>query len=181
MPNWTKLEENLKRGGFTVSHFTTGREAANYLNAQIDSVTVGFGGSVTLDQIGLYDLLAAHNDVSWHWHRGELKKSAQAEVYVSSVNGLAETGEIVNIDGTGNRVASLCYGHSRVFLVVGVNKICPDYAAALDHAEHVAAPLNAKRLNADPEDISHILTVLWKKPGGIGRMEVVLVDEKLGY
>ena len=181
MPNWTNLEENLKARGFAVSRFATGAQAADYLDGQIDGATVGFGGSMTLEQLGLYEKLATHNDVNWHWRKGDNAKSVQAEVYVSSVNGLAETGEIVNIDGTGNRVAALCFGHKRVYLVVGANKIGPDYAAALDHAEHVAAPMNAQRLGASVEDISHILTVLWRRPGGIGKMEVVLVEEELGY
>ena len=181
MPNWITLEENLKSRGYTVSRFATGSEAADYLNSQIDHTTVGFGGSVTLEQIGLYDRLATHNDVCWHWKKGLLATSAQAEVYVSSANGVAETGEIVNIDGTGNRVASLCFGHKRAYLVVGANKIGPTYAAALAHAQQVAAPKNAERLGKDPDDISHILMVLQKRPGGISKMEVVLVEEDLGY
>lgn len=64
-------------------------------------------------------------------------------VYVSSANGIAETGEIINIDGAGNRVASTLYGHEKVYIVAGVNKVCPDAEAAFHRARNVAAPLNA--------------------------------------
>ena len=101
---------------------------------------------------------------------------------------------IINIDGTGNRVASTIYGHEVLYLVVGINKIAPDYDQALWRARNIAAPLNAKRLGcktpcvtaghccdcASPDRICRALSVLWCKPGGIGRAEVVLVNEELG-
>ena len=122
--------------------------------------------------------------------------AAASSVYLTSVNGLAETGELINIDGTGNRVASTIFGHEEVYFLVGSNKIAPDYDAALWRARNVASPKNAQRLGKktpcavrgdkcydckSPERICRALAVLWEKPTGIGRAEVVLIDEPLGY
>ena len=140
MIDWTKLTENLERRGYQVRRFATPQEAADYLDGQIDQTTVSMGGSVTLQELGLYDRLAAHNWVSWHWRGGNLDEAAQTQVYLSSVNGLAATGELINIDGRGNRVASTVFGHRRVYFVVGANKIAPDYDAALWRARNISAP-----------------------------------------
>lgn len=196
MTNWTKLIANLEQRDFTVRTFATAAEATDYLDKEIDGVSVGFGGSVTVQQMGLYDRLSTHNEVLWHWDQATLAQAAQARVYISSVNGLAETGEIINIDGTGNRVASTLFGHEQVYLLVGRNKIAPDYDAALWRARNIAAPKNAQRLEkrtpcavkADrcydcksPDRICKGLTVLWGRPKGISNMEVILIDEELGY
>ena len=62
------VKQNLEALGYTVSCFKTAAEAAEYLNGQIDGVSVGFGGSMTLKELGLYEKLSAHNEVYWHWH-----------------------------------------------------------------------------------------------------------------
>ena len=199
---FTTVKQNLEALGYTVSCFETAAEAAEYLNSQIDGVSVGFGGSMTLKEMGLYESLSAHNQVYWHWQPAAgstgpetIQKANTAEVYLASVNGLAESGEIINIDGNCNRVAGILYGHKRVYLVAGENKLAPDYDSALDRARNIAAPLNAKRLGlATPcaakgdrcyncksaNRICRALTVLWTKPNS-GAFEVVLVKEKLGY
>ncbi len=196
------VRKNLEERGFAVSCFDTAQEAGEYLNAQIDQKTVGFGGSMTLEEIGLYEKLSGHNEVTWHQRMPEgmtsrevRMKANAAEVYVSSVNGLAETGEIINIDGTGNRVASIFYGHKKVYLVVGENKMAKDYDSALYRARNVASPLNARRLGMNtpcaakadrcydcksPDRICRGLSVLWEKPMA-AEIEVVLIAEKLGY
>ena len=196
------LKKNLEARGFRVSVFGTAAEAADYLDAAIDGKTVGLGGSVTLRDMGVYERLFSHNEVFWHWAIPEGKTAAEmreagarAEIYLSSVNGLAETGEIVNIDGTCNRIAAILYGHERVYLVVGRNKIAPDYESALFRARNIAAPKNAQRLSMNtpcaksadrcydcksPERICRGLSVLWEKPLS-GEYEIVLVDETLGY
>ena len=196
MSNIPVLMENLNRRGFRTSHFHTAREAAEYLDREIDGCSVGFGGSVTVREMGLYPRLAAHNRALWHWEGAALTDLLTTEVYITSVNGLAETGEIINIDGTGNRVAATLFGHKRVYLVVGSNKIAPDYDSALWRARNIAAPKNARRLKKNtpcaakadrcydcrsPERICRGLAVLWEKPGGCESMEVVLIDEPLGY
>ena len=65
--DFENVKKNLEKNGFKVSCFDTAQEAADYLDMQVDQKTVGFGGSVTLDQMGLYERLSAHNQVSWHW------------------------------------------------------------------------------------------------------------------
>lgn len=195
MADIEKLRKNLEERGFSTAYFATGKEAADYLNGKIDGKTVGIGGSLTVKQIGLDQLLSSHNDLKWHWTGATPQQAAAAQVYLSSVNGIAETGEIVNIDGTGNRVASTIFGHEALYFIVGVNKVAPDYDAALWRARNVASPKNAQRLGRktpcavkgdrcydckSPERICRALAVLWEKPNGIGRAEVVLVGEELG-
>ena len=196
MANIPFLMENLKNRGFRVSHFHTAREAVDYLDGQIDGCSVGFGGSVTVREMELYPRLALHNNTLWHWEGAKLTDQLTTDVYITSVNGLAETGEVVNIDGTGNRVAATLFGHKRVYLIVGSNKIAPDYDAALWRARNIAAPKNARRLKKNtpcaakadrcydchsPERICRGLVVLWEKPQSCETMEVVLVDQELGY
>ena len=196
MTDWTKLTKNLEERGFTPKVFATREEAADYLNKEIDGVSVAFGGSMTVQEMGLYPRLASHSDAVWHWNKDGLDRAAVTDVYICSVNGLAETGEIINIDGVGNRVASTIFGHKRVYLVVGRNKIAPDYDKALWRARNIAAPKNCQRLNlktpcaanADrcydcksPERSCRALVVLWEKPRSVETMEVILIDEGLGY
>ena len=200
--NFDVIKSNLKKRGFAVSLFDTASEASKYLNTVIDGKPVGFGGSVTLQEMELYDSLSAHNTCFWHWRMKEGTTAAEmrdqgnaAKIYLSSVNGIAESGEIINIDGTCNRVASTLYGHEKVYLVAGKNKIAENYEAALWRARNVAAPKNAQRLGVSTPcaakgdrcydcvsdaRICRALTVLWEKPSGAD-IEVVLIDEALGY
>ena len=147
--NFDTVQSNLEKLGYTVRTFAAGAEASAYLNTAIDGVSVGFGGSCTVQELGLYDSLAAHNEVHWHWTDGPKQRelAAQTQVYISSVNGLAETGEMINIDGNGNRVASTLYGHEKLYLVIGRNKLAATYDEALWRARNIAAPKNAQRLN----------------------------------
>lgn len=200
--DFTKVKSALEARGFKVSAFPTAAEAARYLNGQIDGVSVSFGGSVTLEQMGLFESLGQHNEVLSHWHvpagkdPAEIRaKAMTTEVYLTSANGLAETGEIVNIDGTGNRVSGMLFGHKKVYFVVGRNKLAPDYDGALWRAHNIAAPKNAQRLGTrtpcaargdrcydckSPQRICRGLVVLWEAMKGC-ETEVVLVDEELGY
>ena len=190
------VKKNLEARGFSVRTFATAAEAAAYLNEAIDGKTVGFGGSVTLQDMGLYELLGSHNEVHWHWVNGpeERKAAMGTQVYLSSANGLAETGEIINIDGSGNRVASTLYGHEKVYLVIGRNKLAPTYDEALWRARNIASPKNAQRLGRktpcavkgdrcydckSPDRICRGLVVLWGAMMGM-ETEVILVDEDLG-
>lgn len=195
MADMERVRKNLGERGFQTSCFATAKEAADYLDAQIDGATVGIGGSMTIQAMGLSERLSKHNEVIWHWEGGELRRAMLADVYLTSVNGLAETGEIVNIDGNCNRVAASMFGPKRVYYVVGINKIAPDFEKALWRARNVAAPKNAQRLGkktpcavkADrcydcksPERICRGLSVLWRKPTGFEQAEVVLIEEELG-
>lgn len=199
--NIEKTIENLQKNGYMVSVFDTAAEAADFLNKAIDGKSVGMGGSITLQDLGIYDLLAPHNTLHWHWPKSGkavpdvVKAAATADVYLTSVNALSENGEMVNIDGTGNRVASTLFGHEKVYFVVGTNKIVADLSAAIDRARNVASPLNAKRLGRktpcaikgdkcydcdSPERICNGMVIHYKKMGSCD-MEVVLVKEALGY
>ena len=149
----TTVEKNLKERGFKVSSFATAKAAADYLNAQIDGESVSFGGSMTLSQMGLFESLGAHNAIYSHWNVPDgmnaaevFKNASTCDNYLLSANGLAETGEIINIDGTGNRVSSSLFGHKKVWFIVGSNKIAPTYDEALWRARNIAAPKNAQRL-----------------------------------
>ena len=197
-----KVKKALEAHGFSVAVYPTKEDAAAYLNEKIDGTSVGFGGSVTLDEMGLYESLGKHNTVHNHWHvpqgqePDDVRTAAMdTEVYLTSANALAETGELINIDGTGNRAASTLFGHKRVYFVIGRNKLAPDYDEALWRARNVAAPKNARRLGRktpcavkgdkcydckSPERICGALVVLWRPMTGC-ETEIVLVDEDLGY
>lgn len=197
MADLMKAKENLEARGYAVRLFPDKESAAKYLNEVIDGTSVGFGGSMTLDQMGLFPSLGQHNTVFWHWKQNPADaraSAANATVYLSSVNALAETGEIVNIDGAGNRVASTLYGHQKVYLVISRNKLAADYDGALWRARNVAAPKNAQRLNRktpcaiqgdrcydckSPDRICCGLVVLWRPMMGQD-IEIILVDEDLG-
>ena len=200
--NFDHLREKLEKNGFAVSVFATGEEAAAYLNEQIDQRTVGMGGSMTITELGLRESLSRHNVVFSHGFTPAPPAQVQqlaagAEVYLLSANGIAgDTGEILNIDGTGNRVSSSLYGHRKVYILAGRNKISPNFHSALQRVRNVVAPKNAQRLGRktpcaargdrcydcdSPERICRGLVVLWEKPKGTEVMEVILVDEDLGY
>ena len=199
-----KLTEKLKENNFQVTCFEGAAEAAEYLDRTIDKKTVAIGGSHTVQEMGLYPLLESHNLIYYtasRKHSAEEKSllwkaSMDTEVYITSVNGLAEDcGALINIDGTGNRVSSTLYGHRKVYFVVGRNKLAPDFEQALWRAKNIAAPKNCQALqkktpcalHADrcydcnsPDRICNGLVVLWKRMKSC-EMEVVLINEDLGY
>ncbi|MBR4035619.1 MAG: lactate utilization protein [Oscillospiraceae bacterium] len=200
--DFSTIKNNLEKKGYTVSQFETGAAAVQYLADRIKNSSVGIGGSMSAKQLGLYEKLSENNDVNWHWQLKEGQSPRQAydgarnaEVYISSVNGIAETGEIINIDGSGNRVAETIYGHKKVYLLVGRNKIAPDFEKAMWRARNIAAPLNAKRLGTatpcaakgdkcydcdSPERICKAFLVFSQKPN-MTNCEIVLISEDLGY
>ena len=191
-----KTIRNLKARHFSVQHFATGSEAVEYLSAQISGTTVGIGGCKTADQLGLYETLSANTTVFWHWRvpgADTLKKANAADVYITSANAMSEDGEILNIDGRGNRLAGQLFGHKKVYIVAGTNKICPDFDSALYRARNTAAVENGKRFdNNTPckidgkchdcrvkDRICNALVVLWGPMMDMAA-EVVLIDEELG-
>lgn len=197
MGTFDTVKKNLEDRGYAVQVFASGAEAAAYLDGAVDGKSVGFGGSMTLDQLGLYDALGKHNTVVWHWRQdaGPARREGMfTDVYLSSANGLAETGEIVNIDGIGNRVAATLFGHEKVYLIIGRNKLAPTYEEALWRARNIASPRNAQRLGKktpcavkgdrcydckSPDRICRGLVTLWAPMMGM-ETEILLVDEELG-
>lgn len=129
------LIQNLEKRGFEAVFFETSKEAVEFMVERISGKSVGIGGSLTVKEMGLDEALSKENAVFWHWDAKLVEKlggakavrdqAQDAQVYVSSVNAIARTGQIVNIDGTGNRIASLAYGHEEVYLLVGKNIRCP--------------------------------------------------------
>ena len=191
---------NLKRHGFDAVYFDTAAQAAEHVAGELKGMSVGIGGSKTVEAMGLYETLAEQGEVYWHWKEPtseERDRAAHAQAYLSSANGISETGEIVNIDGMSNRVASTIYGHDRVVFVAGVNKLTPNLHAAIARAKNVASPLNARRFgkqtpcvlsepmrchDCDCSDrICRTTVIIDRKPMGIARMDVVLIGEELGY
>lgn len=195
MADLARFEKNLRERGCDFRYFPTAAQAADYLEEHIQGTTVGIGGSMTVRDMGLYPRLSAHNQVIWHWEGGDLAQAAQTEVYLTSANAAAETGELINIDGNCNRIASSVYGHRRVYFILGVNKLRPDYDQALWRARNIAAPKRAQSMGrktpcaarADrcydcksPERICRGLMVLWGKPLAMESLEVVVIGEELG-
>lgn len=197
--NIENAEKNLISRGYDVKRFEKKEDACNYLSGKLSGQTIGFGGSVTLKEMGLFDVLSKTNTVCNHWVQDPAearKNAAQADIYITSANGVAETGEIINIDGAGNRVSSSLYGKKEVYFIVGINKFEENYEKALWRARNIAAPKNAQRLGANtpcakngdkcydcssPGRICKGLVVLWGKMLGVGRMEIIIINETLGY
>ncbi|MCD8140624.1 MAG: lactate utilization protein [Planctomycetaceae bacterium] len=191
------LRKNFENHGFATRFFATGAEASDYLAAQFTGRAIGFGGSKTLRQIGLYEKLAVKNAVVWHHQPpgDEIRRLASAtRIYFTSVNAVSMTGEIVNIDGVGNRIAMSMYGPEAVYYIVGRNKIVPDLAAAMHRARNVAGPQNAQRIGVktpcavkadkcydcnSPERICRATVILDRCPTGMPS-EIVFIDEDLG-
>ena len=195
-----RIIETFERKGFKVSFFESGGEAVKYLCSRLRGKSVGIGGSMTVEQLGLYDALSAESAVYWHWKQPAdeaREKAAIAQAYISSANAIAATGEIVNIDGNGNRVASLSYGHEEVYIVAGVNKLTEELDSAIFRARNVAAPLNARRRGhktpcaageelrchdcSSPERGCRVTSIISCPPNCTGVMELVLINEKLGF
>ncbi len=193
------VKENMEKKGFTVTIFESSAEAAKYLTESITNTTVGSGGSMTLEALNIYDTLCTNNTVYW---RSKCKtdeenlQSVIAPVYLTSANAVTETGVLLNIDGSGNRVAAASFAKERLIYVIGTNKIVPNLHDAHHRARNIAAPLNAKRLNrktpcavkADkcydcnsPERICNIFSITKVKPLSVKKLEVVIIKEDLGY
>ncbi len=192
--------ENLRKNGFAVTEFDTAAQAADYLAGRVHGKTVGMGGSITLQQLGLYDKLKEAGETVY-WHQvtpgdGTLDAAATAQAYICSANAISQEGYILNIDGRGNRVSATLSRKETVYFVVGENKLSGPFPEALERARNVAGPRNAQRLHkntpcaakgdrcydcASPDRICNALVVLWRPISGCGSMEVVLVHEELGY
>lgn len=199
-----KLINTLQTKGFHVEYFDTSKEAVKYMTDSLSGKTIGIGGAQTVKQMELDKALMQNNTVYWHWLPELIEKyggskevnklAGSAEIYISSANAIAETGEIVNIDGTGNRISSIAYGHEKVYFIIGINKVTENLNQAIWRARNIAAPKNAKRLNqktpcaknADkcydcnsPDRICNGFLILERPMSGV-EMTVIIVNEELG-
>ncbi len=198
----------LMKKGYAVSVFDDKESAAVYLDNSIDGRRVGLGDSLTLEALAIYERLVLHNQVfePSEAHRGQVGpgqlrdfqeaalETVDTEIFLASVNGIAASGELVNIDRRGNRVAGTLFGHEKVYIVAGVNKIAPTLEDAIWRARNIAAPQNARRLGYRTPcaatgdkcyDCNHAqriccgLVVHLQKMCGFA-MEIVLIKESLG-
>ena len=192
------LEKNLNLHKIDYKYFDTSDEVKEYLRNELNGEKIAFGGSMTLKELGLYDILRENNEVFWHWETKtpeQRKIESELTVYMLSANAIAATGEIVNIDGTGNRVANAIYGPQKVYYVIGENKITPDLMSAIDRARNMAAPPNAKRLGlntpcaidgkchncASENRICNAMSIIMGRTTKQQKCEVIIIGEKLGY
>ncbi|MBQ1228790.1 MAG: lactate utilization protein [Firmicutes bacterium] len=195
------VAEALSKRGFDAYYVSTAEEAkAKALELIPKGAVVSWGGSVTVDQIGLKEEVlnkfsVINRDAAKSpEERMELMRQAlTCDTFLMSANAITEDGQLVNIDGNGNRVAALCFGPKEVIVVAGMNKVVGSLEDAWDRARNYAAPVNAQRfelptpcgktgLCADCKNSSTICThFVVTRMGKNGRIKVILVGEELGF
>ena len=166
--------------------------------------SISFGGSMTVVESGLYDNIKKLQkvkvidtyDVNPPMAE-KIERRRQAlltDLFITSANAFTEEGELVNLDGTGNRVAAMAFGPRNVVVLVGRNKLCPDLDAAVSRVKEYAAPVNAMRLKRktpcavtgkcqDCNSKDRICNVwsITEKSSPKGRIHVVFINEDLGF
>jgi hypothetical protein len=164
--------------------------------------SVSWGGSQTLIEIGLFEVLASSDYILYDREKAKTpdermeiySKTVTADYYFMSTNAITLDGQLVNIDGSGNRVACLITGPKNVIIIAGMNKITTDVDAAIDRVRNMATPPNTVRLgkktpcaetgkcaNCLVEDCICNQIVITRRSGIPGRIKVILVGEELGY
>lgn len=165
--------------------------------------SVSFGGSMSIEECGLLSALRERTDLKLI-DRAAAKSPAETkqmyhdalscDYYFMSSNAITQNGELVNIDGNGNRAAALIYGPENVILIAGYNKIAKNVDDALNRVHNIATPLNCIRLQKQtpcamtgvcaeclsPDCICNQI-VITRRSGIPGRIKVILVGEELGY
>ena len=199
------LIKQLHQRHYNAFYFNTSAEAVKAITDMIpDGSSVTWGGSMTIRDIGLTTALHQKKTLEiWDRDLATCRDAAQeiyhkafnADYYLSSVNAISEDGEIVNIDGNGNRVAAITFGPKNVILVVGINKVVKNLQAAIDRARGTAAPINAQRFadlntpcktdgtchNCKSLDCLCNYIQIMRNSRPAGRHTVVFVGEELGY
>lgn len=193
----------LGRRNYTVHSAGDGAQARDILLSLVPAgSTAGFGGSMTAKELRLAEALRQKGCTTFfHWEspaseRGDVtRRAAQADWFIASANGITRTGKIVNIDGTGNRVASMIFGPKNVALIIGKNKFAETMDECMDRIKAIACARNARRLGLSTpcavagrcadcfssERICSVTTIIEAKPGAISEMHLILADEELGY
>lgn len=194
----------LEKHGFTVILAADKAEAiAKVLELVPERASVGVGGSVTIRELGLIPTLeAGGHRVIQHWKPGlgkeeDLairKEEVGADVFLASSNAVTMTGELINIDGQGNRVASQVFGPGKIILIAGVNKLAKDVTEGIWRARNIACSANTRRLGLkspcgvagycndcnSPDRSCRVLVIMERRPSR-SDVTVVLVNEDLGY
>jgi hypothetical protein len=208
--NWHRRQimahtaEALEKNGMPTACFESREEAIEFLLAQgSEAESVGFGGSMTLAELGLPELFAAAGkkvlvhvrpDLSLEERRRIMQDQLNSTLFLTSANALTLKGHIVNIDATGNRVGAMVFGPAKVIIVAGVNKITADLESALRRIKEKASPPNARRLGfetpcaktglcsdcSSPQRICRVTTIIERKPRATD-LRVCLINEDLGY
>lgn len=197
------LVKNLQKRHFEAVYCKTKAEALEKALAWIPKGSkVGWGGATTAQQIGLMDALNAGNYRTLDRDKCKSVQETEqlarecfsADVFLTGANALSLDGQMVNIDGNGNRVAAIVYGPRSVLVVVGMNKVMDTLEAAVTRARTVAAPINQQRFQlnnpctvtgacADCKSEScicnQILITRHCRPAG--RIKFILVGEELGF
>ena len=198
-----KIIKNLERRHIEACYCPTAIEAVALVSNIIeDGSSVTWGGSMTIRDMGIPAALHARQSLTVYDRdlaadREEAQqiylKAFSSDYYLSSINALSEDGQIVNVDGTGNRVAAITFGPKNVIFVVGVNKVTQDVESALKRARSTAGPINTARFdietpckidgvchNCNSADcICNYIHILRNSPRG--KHQVVIVGENLGY
>ena len=199
-----KVVEALKKNNFAASYAKNRQEAVEKVIELIDpAAIVGLGGSWTVKELGIDALLAERgHKVLDHGRTNltpdesmEIRRQQQVcDVFISGTNALTMDGQLVNVDGTGNRVSAMIFGPKKVIIVIGINKVVDDCDSAIRRIELQAAPINNKRLARPnpctvsgecmncqgPTRICNVTTILHKRPLGTD-IYVVIVGEELGF
>lgn len=198
-----KVVENLKKRHFDAYYVSSKEEALKKVLELIpETSSVSWGGTMTMDEIGLKSALQDKNfklidrdTAKTPEERVDLMHQALfSDNYIMSSNAITEDGQLFNIDGNGNRVAALCYGPKNVIIIAGMNKVVKDVDAAYSRGRNLAAPANNQRFAnsktpcattgecancLSPDSICNqfVLTRMCRPEG---RIKVVLVGEELG-
>ena len=194
----------LKINGFKAIYADNSKEALDKAMSLIPKeAKVGIGGSVTVREVGLVETLEKQgNTIFAHWDKSlDLKEKLKvrkealtSDVYLTSSNAITLQGQLLNIDGTGNRVAAMIFGPKKVIIIAGVNKLVDTLEAAFARIRNVAGPLNGSRLNLktpcaitgkcidcdSPDRMCKVTVILEKRPN-LSDITIVLVGENLGY
>jgi len=198
-----KVAENLARRHFEAYYVSTAAEAAEKVLSLIPREhVVSWGGTMTMAQLQVQQRLKEagysvidRDTAASPAERGELmKKALLCNTFLMSANAVSADGQLVNIDGNGNRVAALCYGPDSVIVVAGMNKVAPTLEAAVSRARNVAAPVNSQRFpGKTPCNVTGLCSdcigpdcncaqvVVTRVSRPVGRIKVILVGEDLGF
>lgn len=184
-------------------YFPTAKEAVEkILSMMPEGSSVSWGGSATLDESGMmealksgkFEIIDRMTASSSEERKGLERKAFCADYYFMSANAITADGEIVNVDGNGNRAAALIYGPDHVMILAGMNKIAADTESAVKRVHMNAAPPNAVRLNLKtPCSLTGVCkdcvsadcicahTVITRYNRIPGRIKVFLIGEELGF
>lgn len=196
------VAEAMKKRGFDAYYVSTAEEArAKALELMPEGSTVSWGGSVTIDQIGLkqavieggYEVINRDEAKTPEEKTEFMRKGLTCDVFLMSANAVSEDGQMVNIDGNGNRVAALCFGPKEVIVIAGMNKVAGSLEEAYVRARRFAAPVNAQRFDFEtpcsktgmcadclsPQCICSQMVVTRRTSSG--RIKVILVGDDLGF